>query len=95
MDQIRLENYDGRKAYFGTEKYSIIKYGKNRYALPVDVEIVAVHLSNNKTERSKIMDKFPILLVKNEDIKANQATASRIQPSNNLLEKILTWGIKE
>jgi len=95
INRLKLENYDGIKAYLDTEKYSIIKYKDKIYAFPADVEIMAIHLGNDEAEKSKANNKYPLLLVTSEDLPVNQAVASRIQPDIKLLERILTERLKE
>lgn len=94
MNSIKLENYDGTNAYFGTEKYTILRFRKKIYAIPKDHDLLEIYLSNDESRKEAILDKYPIFLVTAEDLKTSEASASSIRLNKSWLERILMEGMQ-
>ena len=86
-----LENYDGRKAYFGSERYSIYGINGKKYAFPSDIGVMQDISEAVGKKRRRLEEKFPVFQIVVESLDNAEARAIKVNSQrNDLLKKLLT-----
>jgi hypothetical protein len=83
---VTLENYDGRKAYYGVTRYSVIELNGVKYAFPDTSEQIQL---SGVVEQEKLERKFPIFQIVNENSGHEQATAVSVNNKRRELSQLL------
>ena len=81
-----LENYDGKKAYFGNTRYTVLELEGTKYAFPnpsEDEELSSI------AKQGKLERKFPIFQIINENSGHEQARAVKVNYKREELTRLL------
>lgn len=88
MEEILLENYNERSAYYGRYKYTIVALGPKRYGFP-DTEILQTIIDAEGDRKKSLEDKFPVLEITQENLALNEASALNANGERQYLLKKL------
>lgn len=86
---VNLDNYDGNKAYFGREKYTIIEINNTKYAFPSDFDLIKLAKEANGENKKELENRYPIFQILNEYMDVCEARAVKVNfKRNDLISKL-------
>lgn len=90
---VNLNNYDGNKAYFGIERYTIMGIDNTKYAFPSDFDLIKLAREANGEKKKELENRYPIFQILNEYPDICEARAVKVNfKRNDLMNKLASGG---